>query len=1040
MRIQRLHIDGFGRFSDTGFGPLENPVTIFYGPNEAGKTTLLAFLRTMLFGFPSRKRDEHYPAPGSSSHGGRIWLRDDYGLEFEVLRSESKRGMTLSVVTGDGRMSADDGLLSAALGQASRETFESVFAFSLAELQQFSTLTEGDAAARIYAAGLGAVRLPEAQREIEKRREEIFKPRGSNQVVAETLARFDHVERQLGETARDAERYATLTERQSEIQREIEDITNRSNALKREHLRAQSLLGAWDDWIELTEAREDLKALPAIDGFPVDGKSQLDGLVARRAEAIDALDEARGQLATTLRDAPDAAGELTVLEHESAIKELQQDQGAFKASVADEPKRHAELRQETESLDSALRQIGPNWDATRLDEFDTSVEVRAAVDDWRERLGQLADARRAAQERAQGAAEAHEQAKVRLSGVQEELKALPVPAHAPEQLAHRRALAVRGRTALGVRRQAEAEVNALRREADPQQQVQQAIAVSNRFYPFAGLLAVIAALAFAAAFAEGGGQAFLWAGAGASLVLIAGAGIYAFRPKGAVRTMASDSRLQTSEQRLRDALLALGQAADGLGITNPDEDTFDRSEIAIQMAEAANQSYGLKLDRLREAADEERRLASAAKDTQGKAEAWTSREEKALEEWRAWLRERGLPAGLAPQTLDAVFARIDGARAQLRAVATARQRIDGIRRDIERYRSNVQAVATQCGLPLTSDSPEAVGRSADALISALMQARDVRAALQASEKEAKRRAETVSRNEERLQRIEEAVAKLLEAGGASNEDEFRKRDDEQMRRQQALERARSAEARLQRLGGLGAEPGELEAMFRSTDIIAVEARVDALDGELQSRADRKDGLTREAGEIAHELRRLTSDEQTSLLRTEREILREKLGAAAREWATLTVAQSMLREAQDRYQRERQPGVIKSADTVFGMITDGRYSNLMSPLGDDKTRRLTVTDRDGSLKTVEQLSRGTQEALYLALRFGLIRQFGEQACNLPVIVDEVLVNLDPERQARTARQFAELAQTNQVLVFTCHPAMVDLFRTVDPNAQVIEIGT
>ncbi|MGH2633288.1 MAG: ATP-binding protein, partial [Tepidiformaceae bacterium] len=52
MRIEHVHIDGFGHFSDRDLGPLDAPLTILHGPNEAGKSTLLAFLRTVLFGWP----------------------------------------------------------------------------------------------------------------------------------------------------------------------------------------------------------------------------------------------------------------------------------------------------------------------------------------------------------------------------------------------------------------------------------------------------------------------------------------------------------------------------------------------------------------------------------------------------------------------------------------------------------------------------------------------------------------------------------------------------------------------------------------------------------------------------------------------------------------------------------------------------------------------------------------------------------------------------------------------------------------------------
>ena len=80
---------------------------------------------------------------------------------------------------------------------------------------------------------------------------------------------------------------------------------------------------------------------------------------------------------------------------------------------------------------------------------------------------------------------------------------------------------------------------------------------------------------------------------------------------------------------------------------------------------------------------------------------------------------------------------------------------------------------------------------------------------------------------------------------------------------------------------------------------------------------------------------------------------------------------------------------------------------------------------------------------MALRFGLIREFGEQTERLPVVVDEVLVNFDPERALRAAAAFLELSQTNQVLVFSCHPAVVETFQRAAaesgyPPPQLVDI--
>ncbi len=97
MRIEGLYIDGFGHFAQTEFGPFAAPITIFNGANEAGKTTLLAFVRTVLFGFPSRRRDTHYPPLRGGRHGGRVIIVDASGTRYTVERYAGVRGGNLSI-------------------------------------------------------------------------------------------------------------------------------------------------------------------------------------------------------------------------------------------------------------------------------------------------------------------------------------------------------------------------------------------------------------------------------------------------------------------------------------------------------------------------------------------------------------------------------------------------------------------------------------------------------------------------------------------------------------------------------------------------------------------------------------------------------------------------------------------------------------------------------------------------------------------------------------------------------------------------------
>jgi len=51
MKIENIHVDGFGVWNDKTWGPLDPGLNVFHGPNETGKSTLMGFIRAMLFGF-----------------------------------------------------------------------------------------------------------------------------------------------------------------------------------------------------------------------------------------------------------------------------------------------------------------------------------------------------------------------------------------------------------------------------------------------------------------------------------------------------------------------------------------------------------------------------------------------------------------------------------------------------------------------------------------------------------------------------------------------------------------------------------------------------------------------------------------------------------------------------------------------------------------------------------------------------------------------------------------------------------------------------
>src|SRR5487761_1914446 len=87
MEFVDIHLDGFGTFENRDVGPLRAGLNVIVGENEAGKSTLLDFIRGILYGFSDRRspRSFHEPILGGR-HGGSITVRDAHGSIWTIER------------------------------------------------------------------------------------------------------------------------------------------------------------------------------------------------------------------------------------------------------------------------------------------------------------------------------------------------------------------------------------------------------------------------------------------------------------------------------------------------------------------------------------------------------------------------------------------------------------------------------------------------------------------------------------------------------------------------------------------------------------------------------------------------------------------------------------------------------------------------------------------------------------------------------------------------------------------------------------------
>ncbi|MGA9077407.1 MAG: AAA family ATPase [Acidimicrobiales bacterium] len=320
MKLTGIHVDGYGTLADLDLDGLAPSLTVVYGMNETGKSTLLDFVRAVLFGFPDRRsRQNARPPLRGGRHGGSLRLLDEDGRPWVIERHADARN---PVVTGpDGRLGGD-AELHALLGGANAGLFRSIFAFGLDELTSLETLDDDDVRDLVFTAGvLGAGRsATRAMRELENRRAAIVRQRSSDARANQLRHRIDDVETRLRTTRAAAEGYASAEAEYRRLQTETGSARERLDDLRRRDGQLDHLRSCWPYWNRIRDAEAGLKAL----GPPSAAAEQLTGFASeiRRLDAecsahelrLGALRQSRVELAGIERSQADLVEQRTRLE------------------------------------------------------------------------------------------------------------------------------------------------------------------------------------------------------------------------------------------------------------------------------------------------------------------------------------------------------------------------------------------------------------------------------------------------------------------------------------------------------------------------------------------------------------------------------------------------------------------------------------------------------------------------------------------------------------------------------------------------------
>ena len=274
MKLHRLQIENFGIFRDRQVEFAGDGLQLVFGPNEAGKSTLLQLVREMLFGFPHRSPYALADHTGEMAATAEASLSDGRHLTYR-----RRKGRTNTVVGRFGENDAetvDAVALARLLGGAGAELYQNVFGFSLRELSSGEQSLRGahlDEA--LYGGAIGGLaNFQRVQQSLQSELDALFAPRGATKTINVLLSEIKETGRRLRDASVKPAVYRQLLQACSEQDDLVKRYRGELDQLRRRQARLARLEEAIPVRLRLLDARRQLGELDVPDDFPTDAEDE----------------------------------------------------------------------------------------------------------------------------------------------------------------------------------------------------------------------------------------------------------------------------------------------------------------------------------------------------------------------------------------------------------------------------------------------------------------------------------------------------------------------------------------------------------------------------------------------------------------------------------------------------------------------------------------------------------------------------------------------------------------------------------------------
>ena len=399
MKFARLYLKAFGTFRDrvielpTGAG---KDFHLIFGPNEAGKSTILRAVTGFLFGIPERTGDAFMHDYNALRVGATLLLAD--GTRLSAMRRKARKATLFSIDDMTGAEITDrplpDSTAVDLVGGLDLALYQNLFGLDLKGLVEGSDELlrgEGEVGRSLFQAAAGLASLRTVIADLDEEAAATFKARGTTGRLNRALNEFDEQRRVIKdatvrtyvwETAEREHRQAE--QKHAQLREALRDMRAGQQRLQR--IRANLPLLA-----ERVAKQEEVEALSHIPSLPPEAAQLRVAAQERLRSAEDAKRVAESRLTHLKADATALVVRQGILEQTSAIEQVFHAIDGYRVARDSLPRLGREHADLSAGIRKLLTETGSSCDVSKAAELLPPETAVARVQSFIDEYGRLTD-------------------------------------------------------------------------------------------------------------------------------------------------------------------------------------------------------------------------------------------------------------------------------------------------------------------------------------------------------------------------------------------------------------------------------------------------------------------------------------------------------------------------------------------------------------------------------------------------------------------------------------------------------------------------